>query len=263
MSNLCVQIDGIGLWTPQATDFNALRRVFAGEALSDAISRPAAATLSTNERRRAPESVLVAAEVASQALNMSHHTTDNLACVFASAYGDQATTDYMCRVLAQTPTELSPTRFHNSVHNASAGYWTIATGCHAPSSAVCAGQASFGAGLLEAAIQANADQRAVLLVCSDTAGVGPLGELIGCRFTFGSAWLLSPCMDRNMPQLSMALVADSPRHSPLPAACETWMQINPSAASLPLLAVFAKGSGECVLAASERQGLHVRMEVAA
>lgn len=263
MSSLRVQIDGIGFWTPQATDFDALRRVFAGDALTEAISRPTAAALSTQERRRAPESVLVAMEVASQALHMSHRTSENLACVFASAYGDQATTDYMCRVLAQTPTELSPTRFHNSVHNASAGYWTIASGCHAPSSAVCAGQASFGAGLLEAAIQANADERAVLLVCSDTAGTGPLGELIGCQLAFGSAWMLSPCTDRNMPQLSLTTVADSPRHWPLPAACETWMQINPSAASLPLLAVLAKGSGECVLAASDRLGLHVRMEVAA
>lgn len=263
MSNLRVQIDGIGLWTPQATDVDALRRVLAGDALPEAMPRPAATGLSIHERRRAPESVLVAMEVASQALHMSQHTTDSLACVFASAYGDQATTDYMCHVLAQTPTELSPTRFHNSVHNASAGYWTIATDCHAPSSAICAGQASFGAGLLEAAVQANADERAVLLVCSDTAGTGPLGELTDCLLTFGSAWMLSPCTDRNMPQLSLTTVADSPRHMPLPAACETWMQINPSAASLPLLAVLAKGSGECVLAASDRLGLHVRMEVAA
>ncbi len=167
--------------------------------LSQPVTRPSASALSLNERRRAPEGILVAIEAASQAVSMSGRSADSLACVFASAYGDQATTDYMCRVLAGVPTELSPTRFHNSVHNASAGYWTIANDCRAPSSAICAGHASFGAGLLEAAVQACADNRAVLLVCSDTAGVGPLGELIGCRLAFGSALVVSPCADASVP----------------------------------------------------------------
>jgi hypothetical protein len=263
MTALRVQVEGVGVWTPQATNADALRRVLAGEALPDPMPRPAAATLSPNERRRAPESVLVAMEVASQALTLSARSAESVACVFASAYGDQATTDYMCQVLAQAPSQLSPTRFHNSVHNASAGYWTIATGCRAPSSAVCAGRASFGAGLLEAATQAIADDRAVLFVCSDTVGVGPLGELIGCELAFGSAWLLSPATDRNMPQLNLTLVADTPRHSPLPAACETWMHGNPSAACLPLLAMLADGNGECVMAATDRLGLHAQIKVPA
>ena len=33
---------------------------------------------------------------------------------------------------------MSPTRFHNSVHNAAVGYWTIATGCHAAIHRDCA-----------------------------------------------------------------------------------------------------------------------------
>jgi hypothetical protein len=193
---------------------------------------------------------------------MSGRGADSLACVFASAYGDQATTDYMCRVLARAPTELSPTRFHNSVHNAAAGYWTIATECRSPSSAVCAGAASFGIGLLEAAALACADQRAVLLVCSDTAGVGPLGELIGCTLAFGGALVLSPGMHAGT-ALRLAAVAAPPRHLPLPAACTTWMHENPSAACLPLLAMLAKGGGECVLAMSEKLGLYVQMEVKA
>jgi hypothetical protein len=261
MSALRVQVEGIGLWTPQVPDFDALRRLLAGNALAEPASRPAAAALSLNERRRAPESVLVAMEAASQAVAMSHRSAENLACVFASAYGDQTTTDYMCRVLARAPGELSPTRFHNSVHNAAAGYWTIASDCRAPSSAICAGQASFGAGLLEAATQACADQRVVLFVCSDTAGVGPLGELIGCTLAFGCALVLSPVTEEPLPRLKLAMVADTARHAPLPAACVTWMHDNPSAACLPLLAMLANEGGECVLAASDRRGLRVQMEV--
>lgn len=263
MSTLRVQVEGIGVWSSSMTDFDAFRRLLDGDTAAAPAVRPPASALSPNERRRAPESVLVAIEVASQAATMSRRAADTLACVFASAYGDQATTDYMCRVLARIPTELSPTRFHNSVHNASAGYWTIATNCRAPSSAICAGHASFGAGLLEAATQVCADNRAALLVCSDTAGVGPLGELIGCRHPFGSALVLSPCKDASVPGILLTPVTEAPAHAPLPAACTTWMDDNPSAASLPLLAMLARGGGECVLAVSDRLGLHVEVEVVA
>jgi hypothetical protein len=217
--------------------------------------------LSPNERRRAPDNALIAIEVASQAVSMSGRDTHDLACVLASAFGDQATTDYMCQVLARTPNALSPTRFHNSVHNAAAGYWSIATACHAPSSATCAGWASFGAGLLEASALACADQRAVLLMASDTAGVGPLGELTGCSLPFGCALLLSPAAGPGM-ALCVATTTSAPRHAPLPDECAAWMRTNPSAASLPLLDMLIKGEdgSQCVLAASERLGLHLQIE---
>jgi hypothetical protein len=263
MTGLRVQVEGVGVWSPQLTDFDALRRLLDGHAVDEPIARPSAATLSINERRRAPESVLVAIEAASQAVAMSHRNADSLACVFASAYGDQATTDYMCRVLANSPTELSPTRFHNSVHNASAGYWTIATDCRAPSTAVCAGFASFGAALLEAAAQVCADNRAVLLVCSDTAGMGPLGELIDCRIAFGCALVLSAFSDTAALPLHLSLIPETSSETHLPQPCKTWMRDNPSAACLPLLAMLARGVGQCVLAASERLGLHAQMEVIA
>jgi len=255
-----IQVEGIGLWSPQLANFDALRRWLAGDAQPASSARPEASALSPNERRRAPESVLVAIEAATQAVSMSGRSADSLACVFASAYGDQATTNYMCRALAHAPTELSPTRFHNSVHNAAAGYWTIATGCRAPSGAVCAGNASFGAGLLEAAVLAYADDRPVLLVSSDTAGVGPLGELIGCTQAFGCALVISPGACAGT-RLRLATTVAAPHHEPLPAPCMAWMRENPSAACLPLLVMLAKGEGACVLAASDQLGLHLRMEV--
>jgi hypothetical protein len=260
MTELRVQVEGVGVWSPQLTGVDALGRLLDGQALEEPLARPDAATLSINERRRAPESVLVAIEAASQAVAMSRRNADSLACVFASAYGDQATTDYMCRVLAHSPTELSPTRFHNSVHNASAGYWTIATDCRAPSTAVCAGYASFGAALLEAAAQVCADHRPVLLVCSDTASTGPLGEVIDCRIAFGCALVLSPFSEAAALPLYLSLVPETAGDAQLPEPCNAWMRDNPSAACLPLLAVLVRGAGQCVLAASERLGLRARVE---
>ena len=219
--------------------------------------RPEAAMLSANERRRAPESVRLAIEVAGQAVIMSGCDAATLACVFASSHGDQAITDYMCTTLAQAPTQLSPTRFHNSVHNAPVGYWTIATGCHAPSTAVAAQGATFGAGLLEAVSQTLAEQRSVLLVCSDTAGSGPLAEVTGCRQSFGCALVLAPTASASsMAALDLALLDDH-LDTPLPEPLASWRDSNPSATSMALLAQISRGSGSCRLAVSAVLGMQI------
>lgn len=262
MSALSVYVAGVGVWSPQLADFAALRGNLAGDTVPPPAARPPAAMLPANERRRAPESVLLAAEVAGQAVAMSGLEASTLACVFASSHGDQAITDYMCATLAHAPTELSPTRFHNSVHNAPAGYWTIATACHAPSNAVCAQHASFGAGLLEAASLALADTRPVLLVCSDTAGSGPLVEVTGCAAPFACALVLTPqpgacTLGRLDLHLCPGSIAAAPPVTAMPAA---WVASSPSASALPLLALLAQGAGRCRLMAAGSLGMDVHLE---
>ena len=78
--------------------------------------------------------------------------------MFASTDGDLAISDYMSETLARTPTLISPIRFHNSVHNAAAGYWTIGTGCMQPYTALTAHEDTFGEGLLEALTQAECER---------------------------------------------------------------------------------------------------------
>ena len=259
MSALRVWVEGVGLWSPQLADFAALRGVLRGDAPTPPPARPAAARLPANERRRAPESVLLAVEVADQAVAMSARDAATLACVFASSHGDQPITDYMCATLAQAPAELSPTRFHNSVHNAPVGYWTMASGCHAPSTAVAAQRASFGAGLLEAASQALAGQREVLLVCSDTAGSGPLREVTGCEQAFGCALVLAPAASpASIAALDLQLLAEH-LDTPLPEPLAGWRRGSPSAAGLALLALLSRGSGRCRLAASTTLGLQLEV----
>jgi Beta-ketoacyl synthase, N-terminal domain len=253
-------VEGIGLWSPPLANFDALRTVLAGSTPEPPAPRPAATTLPANERRRAPESVLLAVEVAGQAVAMSGRSAATLASVFASSKGDQAITDYMCATLAQAPTDLSPTRFHNSVHNAAAGYWTIATECRAPSTAVCAQHASFGAGLLEAVSQMLAEQRPVLLVCSDISGSGPLLEVTGCQQPFGCALVLAPNANATtLAQLQLTLTSAQPATA-LPEPLNTWRDANPSAHALPLLALLARGHGRCQLDAAAKLGLQIDME---
>jgi len=261
MSTLRVYLEGVGLWSPQLGGFADLQQLLDGRPYAAPGARPAAAVLPPNERRRAPESVLLAAEVAGQAVAMSGRDPASLACVFSSAHGDQQITDYMCATLAQAPQELSPTRFHNSVHNAPAGYWTIATGCHAPSTAVCAHRMSFGAGLLEAASQALADRRPVLLVCSDTAGSGALLEMTGCQESFGCALVLAPTWSAAaQARLDLTLEPASISTTPLREPLASWQAANASAAGLGLLAVLAKGHGSCQLLAADTLALNVKLE---
>lgn len=260
MSALRVYVEGIGVWSPQLADLASLRQVLAGAAPTPSGTRPSAAILPANERRRAPQSVLLAVEVAQQAVTMSGRDAATLPCVFASANGDQATTDYMCRTLANTPTELSPTRFHNSVHNAPVGYWTIAVGCHAASTAVAAERASFGAGLLEAASQTLSGHQPVLLVCGDTVGAGPLREVTGCQQAFGCALVLAPEPSATtLARLDLQLTPMRP-DSPLDEPLATWRANNASAPALAVLALLTRDAGRCQLAAAAALGLQIDVE---
>lgn len=237
---LSVWVSGVGLWAPGAPTWDAFRDVVGGVASPGVSERPVADVLPPNERRRAPESVLLAAAAAGQAVRMSGRDAATLPCVFASAHGDQVITDYMCQTLATAPRELSPTKFHNSVHNAPAGYWTIATHCHASSSAVSGGEQAFGAGLLEAASLAVADDRDVLLASYDIAGSGPLGAMTSTTGPFAVALVLSPRADGAASRLDI-----TPERGNVGAEAigDPWLDAlvasNPAAHAVPLMHALA------------------------
>ncbi|NII55910.1 beta-ketoacyl synthase chain length factor [Luteibacter sp. SG786] len=262
---LSVWISGIGLWAPGAGDWHAFRDIVAGGAAPGETTRPVAEVLPPNERRRAPESVLLAAAVAGQAVRMSGRDAATLPCVFASAHGDQVITDYMCETLATAPRELSPTKFHNSVHNAPAGYWTIATGCHAASSAVSGGEEAFGAGLLEAATLAVADDRDVLLASYDIAGTGPLGSMTSTTGPFAVALVLSPRAEGAAVRLDITPERGNSGSDPMG---DGWLDglsaSNPSARAVPLMRALALTRPAALrIAAARGLDLHIDMGVAA
>ena len=84
--------------------------------------------------------------------------------VFCSQHGELARTRDLLAAIV-TRAELSPMSFSQSVHNASAGLFTIVTGSQAPATSLAAGAATFAYGWIEAAafIAANADKRALLV----------------------------------------------------------------------------------------------------
>lgn len=187
-------IRGIGFWASGVAGWEAARTLLsAGSGWPvQGAGRPAPSLMPANERRRAPDSVLLALAVAEEACRSAGVQAATLPSVFASAFGDLAINDYLCTILRDDPAAMSPTRFHNSVHNAPSGYWGIATGAMTPTTALAAARDTFAAGLLEAACQAGEAECAVLLVSGDCAGTGPIGEVAGVSHAFGCALVLDP-----------------------------------------------------------------------
>ena len=192
-ANRYAYIEGIALWSPRLAAWEMARAVLRGDrsAPQTSAARPAPMLLPANERRRVPDSVAIALEVGNQACANADIDPKSLPSVFASTHGDLAVTDYMCETLAHSPTLLSPTKFHNSVHNAPAGYWTIGTGCLKRYNAISAWQRTFAEGLFEALVEVAADQDRVLLVAYDIEARGPLATMAPSTGMLAVALVLS------------------------------------------------------------------------
>ena len=237
-----VGINGIGLWGPTLQGWQEILPVFAGEAeynLSD-FTAPNPSTISARERRRSPLPVKLGVEVAQQACDMAGIDASTVASVFTSAMGDTGITDYMCRQLASPQKMLSPTKFHNSVHNAPSGYWSIAAQNRSSSGFICGFEYSFSVALLEATVLCVTENCPVVLVANDVAHRAPFEDIVCIEHSFACAVLLDPIPDTNYWSLDLEYCT-GPVAWPLPGhtALAKLSESNPAARSLAFLEAFA------------------------
>jgi hypothetical protein len=238
--SVAVRIAGIGLLGPGLSDWTsgeALLRDPAGWQRTPTVVPPPS-RLPATERRRAGPVVKCAIVVADQAVAASGLSPAELPTVFASSTGEPSNCHALCEALAAPERMVSPTRFTNSVHNAAAGYWHIAAQAMAPSTSLSAFDASFGAGLLEAAVQCATLAKAVLLVACDVPYPEPLHSKRPLADTFGVAFVLSPA--GNGPVLRLSTAGDS---EPTPCAHAGFDELRrhiPAARALPLLEALAR-----------------------
>jgi hypothetical protein len=216
--------------------------------------------LAPTERRRAPDTVSIALEVAARACEAAALPPEQLPSVFACTQGDVVISDYMAATLAQSPELVSPTRFHNSVHNAAAGYWTIATGCREPYTALAATDGTFGSGLLEALTQAACDDRPVLLVAYDIEARGSLASVLTSRGVLGAALVVSPQPGPHpLAMLQWRLRAGTDA-TPLRTAAAASAAANAMAGCLPLFETLA-GVGDRTVRCATNASLQVELEI--
>jgi hypothetical protein len=150
-------------------------------------------------------------------------------------------------MLASDDREISPTRFHNSVHNAPAGYWGIATGAAHPADSLAAFDASFSAGLIEALARlAQRPSQPVLLIAYDAPYPQPLAATRPMVDAFATALLISSGGGAGA-GIEAALVNEPVK----PMAEQDLERLRsgiPAARGLPLLALLASGKpGRVVL----------------
>ena len=134
-------IQGIGMIASRSTRLaRGTRRVArANESMfaSPAVL-PAPTILPPAERRRASRVVKLTLGIGLEAAQNAGADVSTLATVFSSSGADGYSCHALCEQLASNDRQISPTRFHNSVHNAAAGYWGIATRNMAPCQVICA-----------------------------------------------------------------------------------------------------------------------------
>lgn len=261
-----VYVSGIGVIGPGIADWNAAREVLRGaqQYQPTAFSPPAPGILPPTERRRAGGAVRLALAVAQQAVEHGGFAAADVATVFATSDGDSENTHALCETLAGSERDVSPTRFHNSVQNAPAGYWTIAAGCRAPSNTIGGFDGVAVQGLLEAAVQSTVEQVPVMLVTYDLPMPQPMLTLRPMPFAWGTALVLTPqphegfCARIEIGAVEANGAAASTLTDP---DLEALRGGNPAARLLPLLAAIASNSrSPIVLAYGRGRTLQVNVD---
>ncbi|MHB1530735.1 beta-ketoacyl synthase chain length factor [Acidithiobacillus sp.] len=255
MTLLSAYVEGIGLLGPGITGWPQGSVILSGQTpyqeQKTVLSPPA--SLPPAERRRASPGVMAALQVGHEACAMAGVRPADPASVFASSGGDGRICHAICSALASGDTMISPTQFHNSVHNAISGYWGIAAGAMTPSSVVSAHDGSFSAGLLEAMTLLASEQRPVLLIACDSDYPQPLYDVRPVPDTFAVALLLTatPHTGKTIAQLRFcgeALFTDSAAHTMDDVPLEALRRSIPAARCLPLLQSIARGdAGRIIL----------------
>jgi hypothetical protein len=257
-------MEGVGLAGPGLAGWQASRPMLSGAAryAPAATVVPAAEGLPAAERRRVGVPVRLALAVGHEAFAAAGRDAAQAATVLASSGGDCDNIHHLCEALAGADREISPTRFHNSVHNAAAGYWGIATRSRAPSTSVSCHDASFAAGLLETAAQCAADGAVVALIAYDHPYPQPLAALRPIADSFGIALVVAPQRTgRAVAALDVDYIAQPAAATRMAdAALERVRTGVPAARSLPLLALLARGAAGTVVL--DHAGGHLRVAVA-
>jgi hypothetical protein len=260
---LSAYVDGLGVLGPGLNGWPEAASVLLGQRAYQAAPTilPIPAILAAAERRRTGRVVKLALGVALEAITQAGQDPASLASVFSSSGADGHNCHELCQALALAGREISPTRFANSVHNAAAGYWSIGTGSMAESSVLCAFDASFIAGFLEALTQVAVDREPVLLVAYDTDYPPPLRAKRPIPDAFGVAMLLTPLrratslarLDAELTEGEFERLADS--------EMEALRCMFPAARSLPLLRVLAaRRSGRVTLEYLDVSRMEVQVE---
>jgi hypothetical protein len=235
----------VGVVAPGLADWPTCRDILAG--LQDyqpaPIPRFNPDTLPANARRRITPAIRIAMQAATEAIRASALDAAGVATVFVTSNGDLEISDRICKALTLPERPVSPTDFHNSVHNAPAGYWSIGSHCRQPSTSLSAGAASFAAGLLESFTQVLSDRLPVMLVTYDQPPPPLLRSAHTSTVPFAAALVLTRQQDENsLARLTLAPVQQAASKGLQCSGLEAVFLGSAAARALLLLELLAGGT---------------------
>lgn len=158
------RLSGFGFWTPGYADVEAWA---AGGPPDEGAAKPDASVLPSRLRRRTALLTRMACHVIARAADEGEADLEHARLILSSAWGEFETTIELLQQLAEPEPQVSPTLFHNSVHNTATGYLSIALGNREASTAIGAGRGSLRVGLIEALCELAIDGGEALLVVGD------------------------------------------------------------------------------------------------
>jgi hypothetical protein len=250
---LAARIIGVSVWGPALEGWAASQPVLSGKVDYVAAESPAPppAILPSNERRRVGPVARLALVVAGEATAMSGLPAAGLRSVFASGNGDGVVLGNILTDLTRPgdPARLvSPTQFHNSVHNAVAGYWSIAMASQQPLTSLACHDFTFAAGLLTAMAEVATQAEPVLLCVYDHPMPTPLDAKRRLVAPFGVALVLAPADGaRGLGGITVRFLPEAPSADagvPCQPALRALAGGNPAAQSLRLLESLARGTAD-------------------
>lgn len=256
-------VGGIGVLGPGLNDWPHAAAVLSGQQpyVAAPTVLPVPALLPPAERRRTGRVVKLALAVAQEATAGAALNPAQMPSVFSSSGGDGHICHEICQALALAPREVSPTRFSNSVHNVAAGYWSIATGSMRESNALCAFDASFVAGLLDAMTQIAVDRQTVLFVGYDTEYPPPLHAKRPIPDALGVAMVLTPERTASSVAGIEVTLTDESADAMADPQLEALRVGVPAARALPLMRLLARrAAGRVVLDYLDVSRAAVRVE---
>jgi hypothetical protein len=241
-------IGGLAVLGPGLPGWAASEAILAGAApwTPSDCNLPPPSMLPPTERRRTSLAVRLALAAAAEAAAGEDRAA--LETVFASSNGDGAVVGAILENLADPAGAISPTQFHNSVHNAAAGYWSIGVGSTSPSISVGGHDDTVAAGLLQAVAAVSARRRRTLFCAYDAPLPPPLAAARHTTVPFAAAMVLLPEADPAAPAAARAKLdlRFRPGAPPAAAAADTppdpldaLAAENPAARALPLLRALA------------------------
>ncbi len=242
-----VFVHGIGVLGPGIDNWQSCQRLFKEQHPYDnsVTPDPMPSTLPANELRRSSDVVRWSLQVAQEAVQNSQLSPKDMAAVFASSGGEVGILHKICQSLNSSMPMVSPTLFHQSVHNAAAGYWSIASGSQRPSTSLACYDSSFEGGMLEAATLLSTNQEEfVLFAAYDVPAPFPLYETRPLIAPFAIAFVLGKhALPMSVSMLDITLLSEPIAKAPttmLQTSFEPLRLGNPAARGLPLLHTIAK-----------------------